>query len=94
MSQILVTKPGILTAADRKKLRAAGIVTVEAERPEDVRLVRTEGPPMDGNDLLYAAMQAMLRTPQDNFACNVKQEFANIVARILDDQRKARQSDA
>jgi hypothetical protein len=88
MTQILVTKPGTLTVADKKKLRAAGVVTVEAERPDDVRLIGTEGPPMAANDLAFAAVTALAKTNDGDFARNAKSRFVELCAKIMDDQRE------
>jgi hypothetical protein len=59
VTKVLVVKPGTLIPADKRKLRNAGVVAVEAEHPEDVRLLSTEGPPMDGDELLFAAVSAI-----------------------------------
>lgn len=88
MTQILVVKPGTLSSNDKGKLRKADIVTIEADRPEDVRLIGTEGPPMDGNDLLYAALSAMYRTPEGNYARSVKATFVDQIAQIMGASRK------
>jgi hypothetical protein len=56
MTQVLVTKPNALTSADKCALRKAGVVPIEADNPEDVRLIQTEGPALAHDDMLYAAM--------------------------------------
>lgn len=58
MTKVLVVKPQTLTVADKRKLRNAGVVAVEAERPDEVRLLQTEGPAMSGDELLFAAVRA------------------------------------
>lgn len=87
-TQILVTKPKTLTVSDKKKLREAGIVCVEAEAPEEVRLLSAESPPLGGNDLLFAAMSAMAHTPNGNSARDTKIAFADIVAKLLEQARQ------
>ena len=88
MTQVLVVKPGTLIAADKRKLRNAGVVAVEAEHPEDVRLLSTEGPPMTGDELLFAAVKA----------CNVgqysREELAKQILAALERARKKLAEDA
>lgn len=59
MGEILVTKPGALTAADRKLLRDSGVVVVEAKNPAEVKLISTERGELDGGALLHAAVKAV-----------------------------------
>ena len=58
-AQILVTKPGVLSAKDRSALRRAGVVCVEADDPADVKLISAEGAELGATELLYAAMQGV-----------------------------------
>lgn len=81
MTKVLVVKPGTLISADKRKLRNAGVVAVEAEHPEDVRLLSTEGPPMDGDELLFAAVRAI------NTSSTAKGAFAE---EMLDALNRAR----
>jgi hypothetical protein len=77
LTKVLVIKPGTLVAADKRKLRNAGVVAVEAEHPEDVRLLSTEGPPMDGDELLFAAVSAI------NVSSTAKGAFAEEMLNAL-----------
>lgn len=61
MAQILVTRPGVLTARDKSALRKSGVVPIEADEPNDVRLVQTEGPTLQADDMLGAALSALAR---------------------------------
>lgn len=54
---LLISKGQGLTTADRKALEAAGFVVVSVKYPADVRMISAEGPPMDANQLLRAAIQ-------------------------------------
>ena len=85
MTQILVVKPGTLTANDRRKLRGAGVVTVEAEKPGDVRLIQTEGPALGGDDLMLAAMKAIAGGGSDHWA--IKSTFAKLCAEYMEASR-------
>ena len=58
-AQILVVKPKSLTAADKKLLRDAGVVCIEAADPSQVRLIQPEGRALSGDELFYAAMKAL-----------------------------------
>lgn len=91
MAQILVVKPGTLTAADKKKLRIAGVVTVEAERPEDVRLIGTEGPPLNGGDLAFAAIKAL---SGNGSGWDLREQFVKVLSGLLTEQREADKTNA
>jgi hypothetical protein len=58
MAEILITKPGVLSAADKAALRKAGIVPITAKEPDEVRFIRAELE-LDGGDLALAAMKAL-----------------------------------
>ena len=94
MTQILVTKPGALTAADRKILRRSGVVCIEADHPSEVRLIGAEGPPMDGNDLAFAALKALADEPGGNYVSSARDRFARIMSDILSDRRAEASADA
>lgn len=76
-TQILVVKPKTLTAADKKLLREAGVVCIEAADPTTVRLLSTEGPPMGCNDMFYAAIQAIAG---DRYSDNTSKAFTSHMA--------------
>jgi hypothetical protein len=59
MTRILVTRPGVLNQRDRAALRRAGVVTIEAERPADVKLIEADGAEVSGGDMLFAAMKGL-----------------------------------
>lgn len=77
MVSVIVAKPGALTAADRKKLREAGIVCITTERPLEVRFLQPEGPQLAPHDLLYAAM---LGVAESDFS---KKRFADATLALL-----------
>lgn len=90
MTQVLVTKPGVLTAADKRMLRKAGVVPVEAESPEEVRLLQTEGPALGCDDLLFAAITAISR---DRFSSNTTDMFAKLLAHHMEQRRAGADTD-
>lgn len=83
MQGIIVTKPGTLTAADRKALRDAGVVCIVAANPRDVRYLQPEGPPLGADDLFVAAMRGVGASEYSQKA------FAVAVAKLVD-QRSAK----
>lgn len=93
MTQILVTKPGALTRADKQKLRAAGCIAVEAENPQDVRLISVEGPTLDANDMIFAALSAMAN-PSGNLASDVRQTFPVVLLKLMKEVRFAASPEA
>lgn len=58
---LLVAKPGTLSPPDRDALRAAGVVVIEAKRPQDVRFLRA-GVEVDAGQMLRAAIKAIAET--------------------------------
>lgn len=60
---VLFVKPGAIKPEDKAALRDAGVVVVEVENPDDVRLVRAEGilgaQELPHGDLLAAAASAI-----------------------------------
>jgi hypothetical protein len=59
MAEILITKPGALNQRDRKVLRDAGVVVVEAESPSDVKLIAASGAEVSAGNMLFAALKAL-----------------------------------
>lgn len=78
--QVLVIKPKALNAADRKSLRDAGIVCVEAADPSQVRLLTPEGPVLSSNDLFMAAITAIA---SDKYSDNTNQVFTRNLAALV-----------
>lgn len=83
-AQILVIKPKSLTVADKKILREAGVVCIEAADPSSVRLLGVEPQPMNSHDLFYAAMQAIAK---DKYNGNTAEQFAKTVAALTSASR-------
>ena len=64
MTQILVTKHGILSKADKAKLRRSGVVTVEADDPSQVKLIQPNVE-LSAGDMAWAAMAAIVSNGSD-----------------------------
>lgn len=82
MTQILVTKPGVLNQRDRSALRKAGVVCVEADRPEEVRLIQAEGPALSGDDMLVAVLTAI--NSKDLYAKDARASLPGIMLSLLE----------
>ena len=78
---ILFAKPGAVRPSDKGALRKVGIIVVEVESLDDVRLVRPalEGSQLPESELLRAYATA-LQQGQDN---GTKVAFANAVGAVL-----------
>lgn len=59
LSQIVVFPRGQLQAKDRERLTKAGIIAVEAECPQDVRVLIPSSSMVSGDDLLMAALDGI-----------------------------------
>lgn len=80
-AQILVVKPRSLTAADKKLLRDAGVVCIEATDPHSVRLIQPEGSVLSGDELFYAAMKALAA---DGYSSNTHPVFVRTIAKLCE----------
>lgn len=63
---ILIVKPGAMGDEARKALADAGVIIVEAADPSDARLITPEPLPISGNDMLYAAITAIVSTGESS----------------------------
>ena len=84
MAQILVVKPGVLSKADRAKLRRIDVVAVEADDPSSVRLISPETGALSGNDMLFAAISAI---GKDRYNGNTQEQFVKIVVKLMEEVR-------
>ncbi len=68
MSQVIVYPRGELSAEDRERMEAVGIVVVEADDPSRVVTVVPGVPLAMPDDLAMAALAALARCPVDSTA--------------------------
>lgn len=81
---ILPVRPGTLDAYDKGELRKIGVVVIEHENPEELRLLK---PMMEvsGSALLAAALKALM-IPGGNYVNTAQQQFAKeVAAKVLED---------
>lgn len=83
MTQVLVTKPGVLTAADKRLLRQAGVVPIEAAKPNEVRLLQLEGDPIGGGDMLFAALTGV------QYTSGAQAAFAAMLYKLMAQRRSS-----
>jgi len=55
---IMPVRPGAITPGAKRKLEKAGVIVVECDNPQDIRIVRPWAE-LNGSDLLIAAMRAI-----------------------------------
>jgi hypothetical protein len=89
VSQILVTKPGVLNARDRAALRKAGVVTVEADNPNEVRLIQAEAPALSGDEMLHAAIACL---NGDGYRADARAAFVKVLTNHIETAIKDRRS--
>lgn len=77
---VLVVKPGSLSAVDKKLLREGGVICVESNDPNSVRLINAEPQPLSGNDLFFAAMKALA---SDKYNGNTADQFVRQVSLLV-----------
>jgi len=56
---ILPVKPGVVSKADRARLSRVGVVVIEVDEPESIRLIAPHAD-VSRSDMLMAAMKAMM----------------------------------
>ena len=86
MAQILITKPGTLTAKDVDVLRQSGVVTIEAETPADVRMIDMDRGELSGSDMVIACLRAIA---SDCYNDNVAAKFPKILLEAMQASREA-----
>lgn len=84
---ILPIKPNSLSKADKAALQKAGVIVIEHENPESIRLLKPNSE-LSASDLLIAAMRGVMAN--DGRARLV---FAENCLKFLEEARKARQTD-
>jgi len=69
MKSIAAVKPGAISEQDKAAMSEAGIIVIEMENPDDIRLIVVE-PLMPPDDILYAAMSGLMDdvAPRKRFA--------------------------
>ncbi|HIE5512994.1 TPA: hypothetical protein ACXNQL_002234 [Stenotrophomonas maltophilia] len=77
MNQIIVFPRGQLTAADRKRMAEAGIVAVEADEPDSVVTVVPGVPLATSDDLVMAALGAIVASQLDSVAAKFAKALHN-----------------
>lgn len=76
MKNIVAVKPGSISKIDKEALSGAGVIVVEIENPEDLRLLVAE-PLLSADELLYAAMKGVMLS---NIS---KGEFVDVIAETI-----------
>lgn len=84
MAEILIVKPGVLSAADKAALRKAGIVPITATEPGEVRFIRAETE-LGGGDLALAAMKALAKSNNFNSEHNL---FVKLIGEALAERKE------
>lgn len=88
MAEILVVRPKTLNAADKKALRVAGVVVVEANDPTEVRFLRADSE-LSSGDLCVAAMNALSKSSNIN---NEHGLFVKLVSAALERRQSEREN--
>lgn len=81
---ILFVKPGAIRADDKAALATAGVIVVEVENPQDVKLVRAHAE-LSGGEMLLAAAKAIEAAGSTG---SPKWEFGNAIARAIIEKGK------
>lgn len=75
---ILFVKPKAITAKDKKALQGAGVIVVEVDDPQSVKLTRAHAE-IEGSDLLMAAVEAI----KVSGLASVKEKFVELIFNAL-----------
>lgn len=88
MTDVFLCKTGALTAASRRELRKAGVVVVEVEDPTQCSFIRASDV-LSGDDMLWAAMDALRRTFGYDKGKEQREQFALNIWDLVDAAREA-----
>lgn len=70
--RILITKPGSVSKEDKKKLAESGVIAIEAENIDDVKMLNPHEE-LDAGDLFYSALIAIAeRAGPNTHECFIK----------------------
>jgi hypothetical protein len=78
---IMPVKIGTLSAEDKAALREAGVIVIEHENPESIRLVRAIAE-VSASDMLKCAMQALIFNDSMG-ASSQRERFAYLLAKVI-----------
>ena len=76
---LLPVRPGTLSRADKRALRAAGITVIEHDAPSELRLIRPSAD-LDGGALLACALRALT---EGDSAFSQRALFTKLVAQAF-----------
>jgi len=82
---IMFVRPGAITGDDKATLKGIGVVVIEIDNPQDVKLVRA-GVELEAGALLNAAAKAIHKSSYSEVA------FGNLVAEAIELQFAADRS--
>ena len=77
-TMILPVKPGTIAADDRAELRAAGIIVIECEAPDELRLLRARSE-LSHSDMLQCALTALSRHEGTSVGDDIRDKFARLM---------------
>lgn len=83
MAHVLAVKPGKVNPAQKKILQEAGVILIEMDDPNDLRIVRAEVPEIDGSELSWAAIAAIDQVASVNAAAQFTKNVRSILARKM-----------
>jgi hypothetical protein len=86
---LLPVRPGTLSAKDKKALSNAGVIVIEHERPQELRLIKPHAE-LDSGDLFVAAMKA-LTSEGGTSAASQRETFTKLVAASMNANVKVSQ---
>lgn len=88
---LLPVKPGTMSAEDKATLREAGVVVVEHEEPETLRLL-TPTAEIGTTDMLRAAMFALVDS--GNASTAARADFTTFIAKLVRENHTAKKAKA
>lgn len=80
---VLVTKPGTVSAEERKRLSEWGIVLIETDNVQDVRFL-IPGMEIDSAGMLGAALRVLATNEEMKYAKKMQQEFISILLKLFE----------
>jgi nucleoside-diphosphate-sugar epimerase len=79
---ILPVCPQSLSDRDRAALRRAGVVVIEHENPDELRLLRPSAD-VDASDMLRCALTALAHGPTHRNVGDAREQFVRLLAAVV-----------
>lgn len=79
---ILPVRPQTISEKDRAALRRVGVVVIEHENPEELRMLRPSSD-VDASDMLRCALEALATGERSRYIGDAREQFVKLLAAVV-----------